>query len=361
SKSATGHPGVLWMGLLVVGGAIVGLIWLLLVYPHRARPGSERTVQLVIEENASLAELSSELREREVIDSVFVFLAYARLQGAESRLRTGSVMLSDAMSPADVLSQIARGYGPSRVRVTLPEGLHRFSIAERLAQAGVCEEDAFLSAAVDRELLDALEIPGQSAEGYLFPDTYEFDRDADPEHVVRTLVSTFHRRVEPLYDEHPAGERALGETLGFRRPEILTLASIVEKEAGVAEERPVIAGVFLNRLRFETFRPKRLQADPTVSYGCLHAPDVSEPCRNYEGRISRNMLQDRQNPYNTYRHEGLPPGPIANPGLASLRAVLVPAEHAYLYFVARGGGRHVFSENLDDHNRAVNRFIRGQE
>ena len=139
---------------------------------------------------------------------------------------------------------------------------------------------------------------------------------------------------------------------------MITLASIVEAEAAVAAELPVIAGVFLNRLRDPEFRPKRLQADPTVSYGCRLQPSLPS-CAGFDGRrITRAMLAGADNPYNTYRHEGLPPGPVGNPGLAAVEAVLAPAEHDYLYFVARGGGRHAFSATLEEHNRAVERYLR---
>jgi UPF0755 protein len=148
----------------------------------------------------------------------------------------------------------------------------------------------------------------------------------------------------------------------FTAHDVLILASIVEKEARVPEERPVIAGVFLNRLRSETFLPRRrLQADPTAAYGCLADPTCAPSCAGWNGRsITRRMLQDPANPYNTYRREGLPPGPIANPGLPSIRAVLEPERHDYLYFVVKGGGRHHFSETIEEHDRAVARYRRSR-
>src|SRR5690606_9189799 len=141
----------------------------------------------------------------------------------------------------------------------------------------------------------------------------------------------FHRRFASLAEARAEALGRLSSELGFARHQVVILASIVEKEAAVDDERALIAGVFLNRLRSSTFRPlHRLQADPTVSYGCLAMPEVPS-CAGFGGRISRAMLEDAQNAYNTYRHGGLPPGPIANPGLASLEAVLVPAEHDYLF------------------------------
>ncbi len=136
--------------------------------------------------------------------------------------------------------------------------------------------------------------------------------------------------------------------------EALTLASIVEREARVAEERPIIAGVFVNRLVAPTFRPHRLQADPTVAYGCLTAPQAAPTCAAFDGRhITKVMVRDVQNPYNTYGLEGLPPGPICNPGLSALEAVVAPAAHDFFYFVATGDGRHSFSRTLQEHNARV--------
>src|SRR5690606_9787343 len=139
--------------------------------------------------------------------------------------------------------------------------------------------------------------------------------------------------------------------IGMGAHEVVVLASVVEKEAAVADERPIIAGVFLNRLRSETFRPRRrLQADPTVSYGCLAEPEGARSCARFDGRITGAMRDAPRISYCSYRNEGLPPGPIANPGLAAITAVLDPTRHNYLYFVARGGRRHHFSATLDAHN-----------
>jgi UPF0755 protein len=148
----------------------------------------------------------------------------------------------------------------------------------------------------------------------------------------------------------------LEESLGFGELEVLTLASIVEKEAAHAEERPLVASVFFNRLTDPEFKPaKALQSDPTAGYGCLVASARIPSCSGYSGEVRPAMLRDGQNPYNTYRHPGLPPGPIANPGEAAIAAVLAPADTDFLYFVSLGGGRHVFSKSFEEHNAAVAR------
>ncbi len=288
-----------------------------------------------------------------------VFAIYMRLLGADEQLREGRVLVRDDMTVQEVARRVARGLGPAHVRVTIPEGFHRFDVARRLAAYGVVDAREFQRATEDRALLDELDIGGPSAEGYLFPDTYELGDDMTAEDIVRAMTRNFHGRVADVVDSHAEALAALSEELDFRLHEVVILASVVEKEAAVDEERSIIAGVFLNRLRSPTFLPRqRLQADPTVSYGCLVTGAPS--CAGFRGRISRAMLEDSANFYNTYRHGGLPPGPIANPGLASIRAVLAPSRHDYLYFVARGRGRHAFSASLDQHNAKVDRYIRGQ-
>jgi len=293
----------------------------------------------------------------------WVFRAYLEVHGAGARLKPGPVRLTDAMTPAQIARRLAAGLGPVYVRVTLPEGFDRHEIATRLEARGVCPAEAFLAATARSTLLDRLELPGRTAEGYLFPDTYELAMDTDPAEVVARMVRTFRRRMLPLIARHPDGLAALRSDLDFGLHQVVTLASIVEKEAARADERPVIAGVFLNRLRSPDFTPKRLQADPTVSYGCRPGEAGDEPlasCAGFaeDGRITRRMLDDPANPYNTIRHEGLPPGPIANPGVSSLEAVLAPARHDYLFFVAAGEGRHHFSRTLSAHERAIRRYLR---
>jgi len=266
-------------------------------------------------------------------------------------------MVATDLTPAEVMRRVAVGFGPVAVRFTVPEGLNRFEIARRFERFGLGEAEDFLVASQEPELLRRLEIEGPSVEGYLFPDTYEIDDDADVEETLERMVGNFRRRTDPLFEEHAAAMGVLADGLGWRRQDVLTLASVVEEEAAVAEERPIIAGVFLNRLRSDTFLPRhRLQADPTVSYGCLAAPEAATSCAGFEGTITRAMLEDAANPSNTYRHAGLPPGPISNPGAAAVEAVLAPGRHDYLYFVARGRRRHAFSATLDEHNRAVRRY-----
>lgn len=333
--------------------ALSALGWLLIVYPMRRGPGRGHEVDVTLAEGLSLEALATQLADAGVIEHPAAFVVYARLLGARERLRTGEVVLADDMTPRTVLMRVAQGMGRPLVDVMIPEGLTRFEVADRLEHWGICEREAFLEANASAELMRTIEVPASTAEGYLFPDTYELSVGQPASEVVTRMVQHWRRTALPEI------ERDLGTLSDLRteggRPwgvaEVVTLASVVEEEAAVSEERPIIAGVFLNRLRSDTFLPRhRLQADPTVSYGCREEPDAAPSCAGFDGRhITRAMLDDSANRYNSYRHEGLPPGAVSSPGMASIRAVLHAASHRYFYFVARGGRRHVFSEEYDAH------------
>lgn len=345
--------GVLLLLVLAVLALMAGAGWLLMEYPHHHGPGSGKVVELQLPGGIDLAVVAQELTAQGALREAHWFELYARVRGAQDRLRQGTVLLYDNMTPIELLQRIARGFGSAQLRIVLPEGFSRFDIAARLERWGVCERTAFLAATEDRALLDELQIAAPSAEGWLFPDTYQLRDDIAPPVLVRRLVANTRRRLEPLLAAHAADLDRLQRELGFGLPQIVTLASIVEKEAKVASEQATIAGVFYNRLRDPKFLPKRLQADPTVSYGCVLHPALAS-CAGSDGKlITRAMLADPENPYNTYRRDGLPPGPIANPGLRAIAAVLAPEAHDYFYFVASGGGRHRFSHSLGDHHAAV--------
>lgn len=346
--------------LATIAVAIAMLVGIVIVYPSRPAAGTGEDVAITIEPDVPFGVLVDRLADQGAIESPFLFAIYARLIGADEHLRRGEVIVTDDMTPRQIVQRIALGFGAASVEVLVPEGFHRFDLAARLDRWGVCGREAFLASTRDRVLLDELGIPGPTAEGYLFPDTYRLRTDMDPGEVVRRMVGNFRRRTEPVWGENEAGLARLRTDLGWGPHEALVLASIVEEEAVAREEQSIIARVFLNRLLDPAFRPHRLDADPTVSYGCLELPASAPSCAGFRGRISRAMTHDPANPYNTYRREMLPPGPISNPGLAALRAVLAPADHDYYFFVARGGGRHAFSRTADEHVRTVAR-VRGQE
>jgi UPF0755 protein len=236
--------------------------------------------------------------------------------------------------------------------VVVPEGFNHVQLSERLEQQGVCHAEDFRRAVRDAPQVRRLGIPADSAEGYLFPATYELLADSTPSAVVAVLVAEALRRLNALRAELGPAFAARQTEHGLTPHQVVVLASIVEKEAAKADEKPLIASVFFNRLLDPTFRPLRmLQSDPTASYGCLVQDPPPPSCS--PGRPTPAMLRDAANPYNTYRHPGLPPGPISSPGEGALRAVLSPAHTDYLYFVAQGGGRHRFSRTFGEHRSAI--------
>ncbi|MCW7754685.1 endolytic transglycosylase MltG [Desulfobotulus sp. H1] len=279
----------------------------------------------------------AERMEREgLIHSSFRLRVLARLEKKDTRLHIGTYAMSPALSPRYLLDMMVEGR-VKRYRITLPEGLRITEIAKRVSQTGLVEEETFVWQAKDPAFAIRLGITAPTLEGYLFPDTYFFTHQDSVETMLHTMVKHFNR---VFTDEKK--ERA--KELGFSVHEIVTLASIIEKETGAPEERPLISSVFHNRLK----KGMRLQTDPTVIYGI---PD-------FGGSITRSHLRT-PTPYNTYHIRGLPPGPIASPGKASIQAALWPAQSDYLFFVSRNDGTHHFSTNLPEHNRAVQKYQRG--
>lgn len=340
--------------LVAVLGVLGATGWLFVVYPDTDGPQSEvQEKDIEVTEGMTLRQLAATLKSEGIIKNAKVWTLYMRMRGLDRHLRQGKVRFRIPMTPEEVARHATTGLGRIQVRLLIPEGFSRFEIAERLEEYGVCDAGDFLDATEDASLLASYGVEANDAEGYLFPDTYEFDDDTRPRRVVERMLANWTRRYEELEEKYA---EELNRLEGWTTHDLVTLASIVEKEAAVPAERPRIAGVFWNRLTSKRFLPRRrLQADPTVQYGCVAVPEAAPSCDGFDGRITRAMLDDSENPYNTYRHSGLPPGPISNPGKASLAAVINPEKHDYYYFVARGGGQHHFSKTLRQHNIAVRR------
>jgi UPF0755 protein len=317
-------------GAIGIGLALlVALAHLLFLAPAGTRAGQ---VAVRIAAGSDLRQIARALADAGVVASPRAFVLAARIGGLDRRLHPGDYRLDPGMSLPSLLRALLEGRGRTAV-VTIPEGWRIEQIAERLAAAGVCGREAFLSAARDPALLSELAIPGPSAEGFLFPETYTLPLPADPPEVIRAMRRQFGKVWGELTADTPPPAPQLLPTV--------TLASIVERETSVPAERPLVAAVFLNRLRLGM----PLQADPTVIYGI----------DGFDGNIRRRDLA-APNPYNTYVIRGLPPGPISNPGRDSLAAALAPAPVDFLYFVSRNDGTHQFSRSLAEHNRAVQRF-----
>ena len=351
--SASRVKGLLFWAFTVVGVTLAAaLTYFLVIYPSGAGPGAGKDVELTIDVNEPLGSVIDKLDAAGLLASRSRFAIYARLSSAT--FAPGPHLVTDDVGPQELLRRMERLGTAQKAKVTIPEGFNRFDIGKRLHSLHVASQASFLAATTDPGLLRELSLDGESAEGFLFPATYELPKDSDPREVVRRLKTEFERRFIALDQNHRLGRASLEGSLGWTRREIVTLASMVEKEAAVDEERPIIASVFLNRLRDAAFKRKVLQCDPTAGYGCLVLRDRVPACANYAGKITHGVNVDPLNTYSTYVHEGLPPGPIANPGVKSLQAVLAPASTKFLYFVTRGEGRrHAFSETLEEHNTAV--------
>jgi peptidoglycan lytic transglycosylase G len=303
----------------------------------RLGPRSEDAAETVFEvrRGDSLRAVAERLEAEGLVRDGRVATWWAWLRGQAGELRAGEYLLSPAMSAGEILDRIAAGK-VATWEVVIPEGLTAAEIGARLAARGLVDPEEFAAAVADPELARELGIPAPTLEGYLFPETYRLPRGLSGAEVARILVEHFQQTWSQLEPE--------AEKRGLAMHEVVILASIVEKETGAASERPLIASVFANRLR----RNMRLESDPTVIYG------ISD----FDGNLRRSHLDDTANNYNTYQHYGLPPGPIANPGLASLRAVVEPADTNYLYFVSRNDGTHYFSPTYREHVDAVDRYQR---
>lgn len=312
------------VGLLLCGVA-GGWLWYRLNQPYK---GFGDSVFLDIPLKTRTEEMATMLAAAGVVQKPWMFTA-ARVLSPGSVLQAGEYKFDKAESALQVFAKIARGETFYQVLV-VPEGYNIFDIAAQLKPLGLIAPEAFLRQARNPSLIADLDPAAPSLEGYLFPDSYRLDKHSTPESLCRTMTGRF--RVQWKQLGSPAHVH-----------DIVTLASLVEREARLPAERPLIAGVFTNRLRLGM----KLGCDPTTAYAALLEG-------RYRGTIYKSDLEST-NPYNTYQNAGLPPGPIANPGLSSLRASISPADTRYLYFVAKidGSGGHTFSDNLTSHLAAA--------
>jgi UPF0755 protein len=347
--------------LLIGGGAFFSFwLWSYAVNPvadlgDESRRGAAVTEEgtVIIPPGSGFKRIERILADAGVIRKDIRFLLLARYLDVAQRLKAGEYRFAQGATPYQVLRQLEAG---SIVRwpVTVPEGSNIYEIAAILARGGWVEQESFVSLVRDPDFIGGLGIVAESLEGYLFPDTYYLVRGQQADEIIRMMVGRLRQVMARLCDDFTSGEPPVDVQLGctgnlsraMTLHELLVLASIVEKETGQATERSLVASVFLNRLE----KGMRLQADPTVVYGLLP---------HFEGRLTRRDLAS-DSPYNTYRVAGLPPTPIANPGRATLEAVLNPTPSAYLYFVSRNDGTHQFSKTLQEHNLAVNQYQRNR-
>ncbi|WP_224984922.1 endolytic transglycosylase MltG [Geomonas agri] len=299
-------------------------------------PGDGKRVEIVeLGKGRPLKALASDLEARRILSSARLFTLYARLKGGDARLKAGYYQLDDGMRPSQILAKMINGDIYQRM-FALPEGYSSYQVAEMLEKRGIFTKENFLAACRDTALLKDLGIDAASAEGYLFPGSYNILPGKTEVDVVREMV----QRQQAFLKESVDGR---AKAKGVPVQKLLTLASMVEKEAVLPAEKPLIAAVFQNRLRLGM----RLQSDPTALYGV----------RAFAGKVRRDDIL-KPTPYNTYLIPALPPGPIGNPGKDAIEAVLNPAAVSYLYFVGRGDGSHQFSNDLSSHNQAVQKYLK---
>ena len=321
--------------LFFLGFPLLWLSWIgvYTLQPGPPSPGS--AIDVVIPSHTGISAIENILIGKRVIRDDRRFTLLVMLTGSAKKLRAGEYRFTAGRKPLEIISVLRKGqvlYRP----VTIPEGTAMKKIADILAADGWVDRTRFAELVYDRRFIDQLGIAADSLEGYLFPDTYYFSRGQQDEKAILRMMADNHFRIyNRLLGEAKHREQVLSHH------EIITLAAIVEKETGLVEERPMVAAVFLNRLQ----KGMRLQADPTIFY--------RQPENGY-GLETTSL-------YNTYVIQGLPPGPITNPGEAAIRAVLNPAQVDYLYFVAKDDNSHQFSRTLEEHNRAVAKYRREKE
>jgi UPF0755 protein len=322
------------VGLAAAGAALFG--WYAGRVQRPFKGYAEPELFVTIEPGMGVSAIGRRLTEAGVVSDRITYRLAVRLGGADRVLKAGEYRFSKAESPIDVVGRLARG-DVYLVPITFPEGLTLAAMADLVASRGLGTRDAFLAAARDPAPVRAYDAKATDLEGYLFPDTYRMPRQATAADLVGRMVGRFEQVFGPE-------QRKRAEAAGWTVREVVTLASLVEKETARDDERPIVAAVYVNRAR----KRMGMQADPTVIYAL-------ERAGRYTGNLTRADLRF-DSPYNTYRYAGLPPGPIAAPGRASLEAVLAPADVPYLYFVSRNDGSHVFATTLAEHNRNVKTF-----
>jgi UPF0755 protein len=332
TRARAGAAALLALAVAGGGAALTARCWWENALSAPARGGEPLIFE--VPRGAAFREVATGLEAIGAVRDARAFSWLARLERKDGALHAGEYEIPAGLSAHGVLELLMGG----RVRlhrVVVPEGLTLVEIAQRFAAAGFGSEAEFATLARDPAVAKELGVPGETLEGYLFPETYQLPRGATQRQIVAAQLAQFERawlEIAPL-----AAKR------GLSKRDTVVLASLIEKETGAPEERPLISAVFHNRLA----RGMRLETDPAVIYGIA----------NFDGNLRRVHLEDESNPYNTYRIPGLPPGPIASPGAAALRAAVEPAPGVqYLFFVARGDGTHEFTTNYRDHVNAVNRF-----
>jgi len=295
------------------------------------------SVVFTVRPGETFGQVNHRLAQQRLIINSRIFYHYVRWHGRLNQVRAGRFPLKAHATMEEVYQALF--LGPIMAdKVIIPEGKNLYEIAQILEKNQIARASDFIAAAKDEQLLQQLKIPGPNVEGFLYPDTYQFAHHTAPELIISAMKARFDQVAAELNNlKHPT----------LSPYEVVILASMVEKETGAAFERPIIAGVFFNRLQ----KKMRLQSDPTAIYGIFET---------FNGNLRRKDLET-YTPYNTYRIPRLPVGPIANPGKESLKAVLAPTQHHYLYFVSNNDGTHTFTATFKEHDQAVTRLQKSRQ
>ncbi|OUR98575.1 hypothetical protein A9Q84_03950 [Halobacteriovorax marinus] len=291
--------------------------------------GEEKS--FIIKPGEGFGKINYRLKKQELISSSKLFYRYNKINNNMSKFKTGNYIIKPGTNMLTIIDILTKGKSVT-ISVTVPEGKNLFEIAKILSKKSITNAADFIKYAKDPDFVSELGIPASRIEGYLYPETYKFSKNSPAKLVIRTMVHTFQNKTKDIDFSSSA----------LSKHSIIILASVVEKETGASFERPQIAGVFHNRLK----KRMRLQSDPTTIYGIWES---------YNGNLRKRHLLEKT-PYNTYKIPALPKGPISNPGLESINAVLNPNSHSFLYFVSKNDGTHVFSKSYRDHIKAVNEF-----
>ncbi len=298
-------------------------------------PGNEAVISVEIAPGENFSSIIKKIKGKGISRNEWSLKIIGKIQKIDTKIKSGEYAFKASMTPKEIIKTLASGKVIERIVAVIP-GMSIKDVARVVGESGLLDEEKVLNGLFSRELLDKWGISAESFEGYLYPDTYKFSRPVTIEDIIRPMLLGAEKKWATDYTEK-------AQELMMDRHQILTLASIIQKESSLPDELPLVSSVFHNRLK----RGMKLQADPTVIYGM----------KNYNGNLTKEDLET-PTPYNTYVNPGLPPGPICNPDENAIRAALYPSFSSYLYFVADGSGGHKFSTTLQDHNLSVLNFLR---
>ncbi|MCY4523751.1 MAG: endolytic transglycosylase MltG [Halobacteriovoraceae bacterium] len=318
----------LWVFLVAAPLFAAFLVGIKVFYSMRIWTYNGPVAEFRISPGETFANINHKLASKGIISSPRIFHRYCQFSDILTKFKAGRYLIKPGFNMFDVVDSLVYGT-PLGIELTIPEGKNIFEIGKILKNKGIVDHQEFVRLAKSSRMTSIFKIPNDRMEGYLYPDTYRFDKNTPAKKIIEAMVHVFNERIKKVDFSSSF----------LNKHQVIILASIVEKETGAKWERPIIAGVFHNRLK----KGMRLQSDPTTIYGIFE---------NFNGNLrKRHLLQ--KTPYNTYKIKGLPHGPISNPGLASINAVLNPKRHNYLYFVSKNDGTHVFTPTYKEHLKAV--------